>query len=61
MTPTQANILVSLIEAATDGNWPNVRRTLVDDQGWTPREIVDAATALCKLAGMSPTISLEDF
>jgi len=61
MTPTQADILVRLIEAATDGNWPSVRRTLVDEQGWSPREIIDATDTLCKLAHVSPIISLEDF
>ena len=61
MTQTQADIIYRMLEAATEGTWPLVRQTLVEEQGWTPAEIIDATTALTKLVGVTPMLEPSDF
>jgi hypothetical protein len=52
MTTEQARILIELLEAATDCNWPNVASEIVN-RGYWPEEVCAAWRELEKMADMS--------
>ena len=51
MNAAQAACLVSLIEAAIDGNWPATKFRMLE-AGFSPEDVEQAARALCEAAGM---------
>lgn len=61
MTETQAAILVDMIEAATESNWPKVRDKLVDEHGWTPDAVLDACETLADIAHRPYFVERGDF
>lgn len=60
ITEEQADLLVALIEVATEGNWPTVAHSITE-RGYTPREVVAATNALCEMAHVSQIIEENDF
>jgi len=61
MSPFQADIIASILEIATDGNWPRVANGMLE-KGYTPTEIILAWGSLEDLAGVSGGCPcLEDF
>lgn len=60
LTRDQADILCTLLDKATESNWPPVAEGMLE-AGHEPKEIVEAATALCKLAGRRPMLEEGDF
>ena len=60
LTDEQAAILTTLLEVATDGNWPQVAAA-IQDRGYKPAEVVEAWDALCDIAGQSTAVDVGDF
>lgn len=60
MNEDQASIIEKMLDVATEGNWPHVRRQLLEF-GYKPAEIVDAVSALSRLAGTDPMLTEDDF
>ena len=61
LTRTQSDVILRVLDAATDGNWPRTVAALRDG-GNEPRDVIDAWKQLEKDAGcvgMSPDV--EDF
>ena len=63
MNRAQAGIIATLLEVATDGNWPRVSAEMIsEERGYSPSEIVDAWSALEKEAGVHGTApAISDF
>lgn len=51
MISAQAEIILRLLEAGTDGNWPQVRDDVLA-RGYSPEEVSSAWKALEQEAGM---------
>ena len=60
MKREHAATICDLIESAT-GNWPVAREAMLKDYDWEPTEIVAAIKALCKEAGRTPLLEINDF
>lgn len=60
MTSSDAQIILDLIEYATDGNWQNTVRNL-EEMGYNGGEVVAATEVLAKLARRTNPLSLSDF
>jgi len=58
LTTHQAATLMTLIECATDGNWPGTVAGL-EERGYPPYDVVDAWQKLEQMAGMSGTVPEE--
>jgi len=56
-----AEIMNSIVEFASDGTFPQLKRYLTEEHGWTPGDIVRAAEEIGEAAGMDPQFSAEDF
>lgn len=55
-----ASILATLLDYATEGNWPNVASRMVE-AGYTPDEVCAAAKVVTDAAGMSELFDPADF
>lgn len=55
-----ADVLCRILEAATEGNWPNIRDRLVDT-GYRPDEMIAAWKAVADIAGVECGICESDF
>lgn len=61
MTLDQASIITTLLDIATQGNWPHVAAE-IQDRGYKPPEVISAWKALEELAGQSGAApELTDF
>lgn len=60
MDQDEAILVLDIIEAATDGNWPQFRDALLE-RGYTPDKIVEFGEKLADVSGMSNPFSEEDF
>jgi len=58
LTSEQADILVDLIEAGSDGNYPNMIARC-REIGWTDEQVEEAGQVLADLAGRDNPV--EDF
>ncbi len=61
MDRQQAEIILKILEIATQDNWRDIADA-IEDRGFQPREVVSAWKALEKLAGSTGTApQLSDF
>ena len=63
LTQDQADTIADIIDAGTQGNWPNTKYYLLEELGHSPEAIMDAVNALADITGRDPVIdasSLED-
>ena len=60
ITEKDAEIILDIIEAGTDGNWPNVRDRLLE-RGYQPKEVEDATGRLAKMVGQDNPVCADDF
>lgn len=61
LTREEADCLVQLIECSTEGNWPLVADQMVNERGYSPKEVSKAVQELANQAGVATPITEEDF
>jgi len=60
MTRDEANVVLDLVDAATEGNMPTVREQMAE-RGYSPAEIVKVFSGIAAKAGRSPMFEESDF
>lgn len=56
-----ASTILTLLDVATEGRWPQVMEQMREEYGYTPEQMHSAWKALDGLAGSDTCPSLEDF